>query len=419
MKTKDGGAQPEPRDEAAGRSVKLTESQKALRLLACGMLGGLLSVFIYAANTAWNADFLAILSVGILFAGASAFGGGTLGFLFGIPRTLQQNDADSGTDHNPAVLDSTPPMRGVDYRVNTNLEQISDWLTKILVGVGLTQIAAIRYGLRAITVFAATGLGSNAYSKPFAFVLLCYSTVLGFLFGYLWTRLFLAGALRLADQAAIGALAAKVETQGRKLDELERQSQQDAEALDLADRQLNSSPAFLPDKEALFKAIAAASQSAKIQVFTQAWLARSANWRHDKEKMARTIPLFEALIKYETDNERRHMNHGQLGFALKGMVQPKWTEAEKELTTAINLSNRSGDPHGWPFYEFNRAMCKIMLDARMAQNEPSDPKLREEILEDLRRAARGGAPREAIQNEESIKDWMSLNGVTQHDIQGP
>ncbi len=27
----------------------------------------------------------------------------------------------------------------VNYRSNTNLEQISDWLTKILVGVGLTQ----------------------------------------------------------------------------------------------------------------------------------------------------------------------------------------------------------------------------------------------------------------------------------------
>jgi hypothetical protein len=103
------------------------------------------------------------------------------------------------------------PARRIDYRVNTNLEQISDWLTKILVGVSLTQIAEIRDGLVSLTAFAAQGLGPQSQGQVFAFALLSYSAVLGFLFGYLWTRLFLAGALRVADQAAIGTLVAEVQ----------------------------------------------------------------------------------------------------------------------------------------------------------------------------------------------------------------
>jgi hypothetical protein len=100
-----------------------------------------------------------------------------------------------------------------------------------------------------IGAFTAKGLGTEDYNQVFALALLSYSAVLGFLFGYLWTRLFLAGALRLADQVAIGDLVAKVqsmtekaETTDRKLEEFKKQSELDATALSLAYRQLNPSP---------------------------------------------------------------------------------------------------------------------------------------------------------------------------------
>jgi hypothetical protein len=228
-----------------------TESQKALRMLAGGMLAGVLSVPAYAVHAGGKEGFLGVLSVGVLLAGASAFVGGTLGFLFGIPRTLQQ-EGGGAPDGNLGTSDAAPPGRRVDYRANTNLEQISDWLTKILVGVGLTQIPAIREGLTSLAAFAAQGLGSPAYSQVFALVLISYSSILGFLFGYLWTRLFLAGALRAADQAAIGALVMEVqkvtekaETTERKLEELKKQSELDAAALNLAYRQLNPTPDLL------------------------------------------------------------------------------------------------------------------------------------------------------------------------------
>src|SRR6266498_647278 len=80
-----------------------------------------------------------IIGVGLAIAGAALMIGGFLGFLFGIPRT--------GT-----VIES-------DVHGNTNLEQISDWLTKILVGVGLTQISEIPTFLEKLSASLEANLG--------------------------------------------------------------------------------------------------------------------------------------------------------------------------------------------------------------------------------------------------------------------
>jgi len=408
------------------KAKERTDSQKALRGLGGAMLVGIFGVFVYAAHAGGKEGFLAIVSVGVLLAGASAFVGGALGFLFGIPRTLQQEGGSPSAEANPEGAEAGGPTRRIDYRVNTNLEQISDWLTKILVGVSLTQISEIRDGLVSLTAFAAQGLGPQSQGQVFAFALLSYSAVLGFLFGYLWTRLFLAGALRVADQAAIGTLVAEVqkvtkkaETTERKLDELKKQSELDAAALNLAYRQLNPSP-DLPQvtQEDLDAAIAAASRPIKVQVFNQAWQVRGDNWREasNKPKMERTIPVFSALIRSDVEN-RYHMNHGQLGFALKDKTQPEWGEAERELTTAIEIRGPWHE-HGWLFYEFNRAFCRIMNDPAFVQDHPSDPDRKAQILEDLRVAVHADDIKRILGSDSVIKKWMSLNNITQKDLRG-
>jgi hypothetical protein len=292
------------------KNDELTDSQKALRGLFGAMLIGVLCIVVYAAQG--KGGFLVTASVGILIAGASAFIGGALGFLFGIPRTLQQADGspESGGDQQNEKSGSS--ANRIDYRVNTNLEQISDWLTKIIVGVGLTQITEIRNGLLSLTAFASKGLGSQGPEQVIVLALICYSTVLGFLFGYLWTRLFLAGALRVADQSAIGTLVAEVkkattkaESTDRKLEELKKQSEMDAAALNLTYRQFNPGtdlPKVTQDE--LNAAVAAASRPVKVQIFNQAWQMRRVNWRpvKNKPKMELTIPIFKALIQSDSEN---------------------------------------------------------------------------------------------------------------------
>jgi hypothetical protein len=381
---------------------------------------------VYALHLGGKGNFFAVTSVGCLLAGASAFVGGVLGFLFGIPRTLQQEGVAPAPEAN-ANADSGSGARRIDYRANTNLEQISDWLTKILVGVGLTQLPEIRKDLTTLTAFAAQGLGAQDNGKVFAFALLSYTAVLGFLFGYLWTRLFLAGALRQADQVAIGALASQVqkvseqaETNERKIDELKKQRELDAAALNLAYRQLNPTP-DLPDvtQDALETAIGAASKLVRVQIFNQAWKFRGDNWRDaaNKARMERAIPLFRALANIDREH-RYHMNHGQLGFALKDKREPDWPEAEKELTQAIAIRG-PWEQMGWVLYEFNRAVCRIMLDPGFVLGQQSSADSRQRILQDLRVAAKAEDVRPILRDEPRIQNWLSVNGLSESDLQGP
>lgn len=401
-----------------------TESQKALRVLSVALMAGLLTVPFYALQTGGWKTFFSVASVGCLLAGASAFVGGALGFLFGIPRTLQQEGLAPAPQEGNAATAEGALARRIDYRANTNLEQISDWLTKILVGVGLTQIPAIRSGLANLTSFAANGLGGQPHSQVYAYALLSYSTILGFLFGYLWTRLFLAGALRLADQAAIGDLVSEVqkvtekaETTERKIEELKRQSELDIAALNLAHRQLNPSPEIPePTQEALDAAIAAASRPIRVRIFNQAWQIRGENWRDalTKAKMERTIPLFRALIHNDPEG-RFHMNHGQLAFALKDKRDPDWAGAEKELSKAIEIRGPA-DRNGWYLYEFNRSLCRVMLDPAFGQGQASREDVQHRILEDIHIASHAEDVKHIIQNDPRIQKWLSLNKVPEMEL---
>lgn len=76
-------------------------------------------------NSGW-AEGLTTMGVGLYLCGASTLVGGMIGFLFGVPRKNLAAEANNNR------------LAGRSYTPNTNLEHISDWLTKIIVGVGLT-----------------------------------------------------------------------------------------------------------------------------------------------------------------------------------------------------------------------------------------------------------------------------------------
>jgi tetratricopeptide (TPR) repeat protein len=88
-------------------------------------------IALYVINaTSWQRGLSALGIIGAV-SGASFVLGFLIGFLFGVPRTIESNNSVSSVNSQTRV------------QANTNLEQISDWLTKILVGVGLTQITPI------------------------------------------------------------------------------------------------------------------------------------------------------------------------------------------------------------------------------------------------------------------------------------
>lgn len=102
--------------------------------MVAGVLVLLLALFLYlvsgVASLVDAAHKGSAYRIVALWAMAYCVGGFLIGFLFGIPKVLQANETVAARA-NP------------QYRVNKNLEQISDWLTKIIVGLGLVQLRSV------------------------------------------------------------------------------------------------------------------------------------------------------------------------------------------------------------------------------------------------------------------------------------
>lgn len=111
--------------------------------------------------------------------GAAGFSGGLLGFIFGVPRP---------PDSQPAAAKA--------YRINTNLVQISDWLTKLLVGAGLASLGSIPgFAVRFINFLDKDAYKDLPGGGTFALFILIYYLSLGFFWGYVETRTYLTDLL--------------------------------------------------------------------------------------------------------------------------------------------------------------------------------------------------------------------------------
>jgi hypothetical protein len=137
----------------------------------------------------------------LVTAGGMAISGITTGFLFAIPRTLQGRDpiVHSADDRVGSPVTLTRTDSAPRYYVNSNLEQISDWLTKIIVGVGLTQLHNLPSTFWNLSTFLAGGAASTDRDRAFALSVVLYFGVVGFVAGYLLTRVYVTGAFARAD----------------------------------------------------------------------------------------------------------------------------------------------------------------------------------------------------------------------------
>lgn len=152
-----------------------------------------------------NCTFLSIIGVGFLIAWSSFISGALLGFIFGIPRILphesrlvvssksegaiNKEELNSSISSNPHdTMTGEKTLRGELYGENSNVDQISDWLTKILVGAGLTQLTHVPEALQKYSESVKPALGDFPSSGIFGTAILIFFLVDGFLIGYLWTR---------------------------------------------------------------------------------------------------------------------------------------------------------------------------------------------------------------------------------------
>jgi len=151
----------------------------------------IVALVMFAANSAgclviavgpWRSGALYLWAIGSLATGA------LIGFLFGVPRWI----AAKG---QPTAVERTR------YVPNTNIEKLSDWLTKMLVGVGLVELHELGPTLSRASSVLAAGLTlrpgrvvAPGEAQAFAVGLVAYFLVAGLIQGFLLTRMFITGA---------------------------------------------------------------------------------------------------------------------------------------------------------------------------------------------------------------------------------
>jgi hypothetical protein len=137
-------------------------------------------------------EALVAVGTGAFLAGAATAAGSFVGFLFGVPRA-----GHSITQESTETLRSEPP-----YLPNTNLEQISDWLTKIIVGVGLVEIRAVVGWFDEIGITAGPAIWQNPGGRIMATAILVHYLLMGFFQGFLVAYLYLPKAFANARRIA-------------------------------------------------------------------------------------------------------------------------------------------------------------------------------------------------------------------------
>jgi len=174
------------------------EYERASRVIAGGTVFGLVALFVFGLQALPSiVGFVSVAGAGLALMGAGAAIGAVIGFLFGIPRQLQESAP------SPVTADADRAAQpGVPYAGNTSLEQISDWLTKIIVGVGLTQLVNVPSALASLGDVVGPALGGFAGSSIFGVLEFLYCTIVGFFAAYLWTRLRLTSLLVESDEEA-------------------------------------------------------------------------------------------------------------------------------------------------------------------------------------------------------------------------
>lgn len=356
-------------------------------LYGCGAAGAVTQA-LYASSFGSARQFATVLAGGGAVAVAAMLAGVLVGFLFGMPRALA---ADGNNSDQP---------QGERYQSNTNLEQISDWLTKILVGVTLVQIGRAPGGLARLGRNLSPLYGGRADSPGFALATVGLFAAGGFLWSYLWARLFL-----LNDFSQASRLANQLEAR------LNAQSDVDARALSLASRQL--SEGLAGDEVAhLHDSVANASALTAAQIFQLAREQHDKTWENDQPKMRRTVPVLQALAD-RPDADDHHDWVARLGFALSDQTPrtaPSLDAAAAQLDRAIEIRNRAGERPG-AFYHWNRAKCAVLLER---DHNRSANELR--VVEDLAIARRRGLnrglfdPRSEDSSVAAIGEWLDRHG---------
>lgn len=319
-----------------------------------------------------------------------------VGFIFGYPRRTTHSTGGAA-QADPAV------ETGEVYRENTALGEVSDWMTKILLGVGLVQLTSIGEALdgfgREIAVVTDE---PTAYYVTLASIAFFASS--GLLCGYLWTIVRLQSALtERADK--------RLATMTKRVDAMSRQHEADDVAIKLVDDAL-SLTVEAPAHDELVAAIDACSNDAFFKLFYVASACRRDNWASPGEARRRVQRAAHVLAALAASRHGGDLYQvwGQLGYALKDQSPADLAGAQSALDRAIVLRGPV-ETNGHPMYEYNRAVVRVL---RSGTDRPADAAVVDGVLADLRVAASDPHSRGILADTKvfTFDPWLAVNGCS-------
>lgn len=183
--------------------IRNKDPQAALFIYAMTTLAaaGCLLILLYSLRFSPSGQVLRILGVGMLVAGAALLSGFLLGFIFAFPRVGGKGGRAATAQPAGVETENSSEQQGA-LPYNANLVEISDWLTKIIVGVGLVELHSIPAKLGALSYYLAPGLlpascvGGSPCGEPLmvgqaaGLAILIFYFALGFLLGCVWTMVY-------------------------------------------------------------------------------------------------------------------------------------------------------------------------------------------------------------------------------------
>jgi hypothetical protein len=149
--------------------------QRGVLIVGVVLLTAMIVVSVMLA--AFTHDGGAGVTAFLLFVAAAAVGA-LLGFLFGMPRARMAD-----------LTGEVTPRAATFYLTNSNLIKVSDWLTTIVIGLGLVNLGKVVPALRDLGHALHQPLGGTAYAGAVGISVLIVGVLAGFILDYLWTSI--------------------------------------------------------------------------------------------------------------------------------------------------------------------------------------------------------------------------------------
>lgn len=282
----------------------------------------------------------------VLLAGGSLLVGGLLGLIFAVPRSNRRNTT------SPTATQGTSTLPA--YSGNSNLEEISDWLTKMIVGIALIKWREIAQAIGGLRKTFEASLNTAYVSNELAGVggvsLLGVYLGLGFVFGYMWSRVYLPNLLTFAERPDVDLLS---KDQRLRLE---------------VEAYLEGQGALDPSE--LTQLFNEASQTGRADVYFRMHRSLETNLRNGTPTDA-LVPLYKALI--EAPGGRTYeQNHGEYALSLLNVQSNEQKSLLPQAQQAIGEWKRMADlqrnQQQQPWYPMFQAAYALMLIRSQSTN---------------------------------------------------